>query len=277
MIRFLESAPFCPISYSYEIDNILYKKKTEYQELIVVENSYFGKIMLLDGVVQVTEKDEFFYHEMLTHIAMHAHPNPKRVVVIGGGDGGTVREVLRHSCVEQVYFIEIDIEVINAAREYFPTVACSVDSPKVIIKPMDGALFIKETRDIDVVIVDSTDIVGFAESLFSEEFFGSVKTCLGENGIFVTHTESLHFHKKMVIEMQHRLKGIFPIADLYTMPLTTYPGNWWAFAIASKSVDPRIPVHTCAAGTRYYDCEIHSQSFLTKGFYNKLINNRLDW
>ncbi|MBF0472296.1 MAG: polyamine aminopropyltransferase [Nitrospirae bacterium] len=277
MIRFSESAPFSPISYSYEIDNILYKKKSQYQEIIVVENPYFGKIMLLDNVVQVTERDEFFYHEMLTHIAMHTHPNPKNIVVIGGGDGGTVREVLRHDCVERVYFIEIDKEVINTAKEYFPTIAGAVDDLRVLIKPMDGALFVKEVKDIDVLIVDSTDIIGFAESLFSDEFFRAVKGCLTKNGIFVTHTESLHFHKKMVIEMQHRLKGIFPIVDLYTTPLATYPGNWWAFAIASLSLNPRVYSRPCVSGTRYYDSEIHGQCFLTKGFYDKLINNRLDW
>lgn len=277
MIRFLESAPYCPISYSYVIDNILYKKKTQYQEIVIVENSYFGRIMLLDGVVQITERDEFFYHEMLTHVAMHSHPNPKRVVVIGGGDGGTVREVLRHDSVEVVYFIEIDKDVIDVSREFFPNVACKVDDPRVLIKPMDGALFVKEAQDIDVVIVDSTDIIGFAESLFSDEFFRTVKGCLNKDGIFVTHTESLHFHKKMVIEMQQRLKGVFPIVDLYTMPLATYPGNWWAFAIASLSLNPRDVCRPCVAGTRYYDREIHSQSFLTRGFYERLINNRLDW
>jgi spermidine synthase len=277
MIRFSESAPYSPISYSYEIDKILYKKKTQYQEIIVVENPYFGRIMLLDGVVQVTERDEFFYHEMLTHIAMHAHPNPKNVVVIGGGDGGTVREVLRHQSVERVYFIEIDKEVINAARDFFPNVACCVDDPRVLIKPMDGALFVKEAKDVDLVIVDSTDIIGFAESLFSDNFFNAVKGCLTYNGIFVTHTESLHFHKKMVIEMQHRLKGTFPIVDLYAMPLATYPGNWWAFAIASLLVNPRETFRPCVTGTRYYDTEIHQQCFLTKGFYDRLINNRLDW
>src|SRR5512134_2033943 len=157
MIRFIEKDPYAPIQYTYEVSKILYSGKSKFQEIMVFENPFFGRILVLDGVVQITEKDELFYHEMLTHVVMNSHPDPRRVVVIGGGDGGTVREVLRHKSVEKVYFIEIDEEVINVSRKFFPSVASCVNDKRVDIKCMDGAEFVKSRKsDIDVVIVDST-------------------------------------------------------------------------------------------------------------------------
>ena len=210
MIRFYERDPYAPIQYTYEVENILYNGKSKFQEIMVIRNPHFGKMLILDGVVQITERDEFFYHEMLTHVVLHAHPAPKRVIVIGGGDGGAVREVLKHKTVEKVYFIEIDEEVINVSRKFFPAVACDVDDPRVEIKCMDGAEFIKgRDADIDAVIVDSTDIVGFATSLL-QRVFSAIKNCLTKDGFYVTLSESLHFHKDIVIEVQETMKAVFP-------------------------------------------------------------------
>ncbi len=277
MIKFFEKEPYSPVEYSYEAERILYKGKTKYQDIMVIENNTFGKILILDGIVQLTEKDEFFYHEMLTHIVMHSHHAPKRVAVIGGGDGGTVREVLKHQGVEKLYFVEIDEEVIKIAREFFPSLSSGLDDPRVQIKVMDGAEFIKRTDDLDIIIVDSTDIIGFARTLFTIDFFQSAKKSMNNRGMLVTHTESLHFHKEIVIEMQEMLKKVFPVVDLYTTPIATYPGNWWTFSIGGTDIDPRTINRHCEIKTRYYDSEIHLQSFLTKGFYRKLINRELDW
>lgn len=278
MIRFFEKDPFAPIQYSYEVENILYKGKSKFQEILVVQNPHFGKMLILDGVVQITERDEFFYHEMLTHIVLHAHPAPKKVVVIGGGDGGAVREVLKHKTVEKVYFIEIDEEVINVSRKFFPTVACAVDDPRVEIKCMDGAKFVKgRESDIDAVIVDSTDIVGFATSLFTKEFFTGIKNSLTQNGLYVTLSESLHFHKDIVIEVQETMKGVFPLVDLYAAPIATYAGNWWTFSVGSKGPSPREMRQAYEIQTKYYSDEIHQQAFLPKGMYEKLMQRKLDW
>ncbi|MCE5194948.1 MAG: polyamine aminopropyltransferase [Nitrospiraceae bacterium] len=278
MIKFYEKDPFAPIQYSYEVENILYKGKSKYQEIEVIQNSHFGKMLVLDGVVQITEKDEFFYHEMLTQVALHAHPAPKKVIVIGGGDGGAVREILKHKSVEKVYFIEIDEEVINISKKFFPTVACDIDNPRVEIKCMDGAEFVKGSNaDIDAVIVDSTDIVGFATSLFTKEFFTSIKHCLTENGFYVTLSESLHFHKDVVIEVQETMKSVFPVVDIYTAPLATYAGNWWTFSIASKNLSPREMRQKFSVKTKYYSDEIHQQAFLPKKMYEKLMKRKLDW
>lgn len=278
MITFFEKDPYAPIRYTYEVSNILYNAKSSYQDIMVFENPYFGRILVLDGVVQITEKDEFFYHEMLAHVVMNAHPDPKKVIVIGGGDGGTVREVLKHKSVEKVYFIEIDEEVINVSKKFFPSVSSEIDNPRVEVHTMDGAEFVKgRNADIDIVIVDSTDIVGFAKSLFTTEFFTSIKNCLTQNGMFVTLSESLHFHKDLVAEVQLTMKKVFPVVDLYTAPIATYGGNWWTFSVGSKNLDPKEIRRNDVIHTRYYSGEIHATSFLSRALYAKLLNRELDW
>jgi spermidine synthase len=279
MIKFFEKAPYSPVEYAYDVEEILYIGKSKFQEIKVIKNPYFGRMLILDDVVQLTERDEFFYHEMLTQVVMHAHPHPRKVVVIGGGDGGTVREVLKHKRVEKVYFVEIDEAVIQVSKKYFPGVSSGVEDPRVEIKIMDGAEFMKKRKrpDIDAVIIDSTDIIGFARSLFTNEFFTAVKDCMQDDGMFVTHTESLHFHKDMVIEIQEVLKKVFPVVDLYTAPIATYPGNWWAFAVASKKLSPRELRQKPTVQTKYYSDEIHQHAFLPKGFYKKLLQRKLSW
>jgi len=279
MIKFIEKAPYSPVEYAYDIEEILYIGKSKFQEIKVIKNPYFGKMLILDDVVQLTERDEFFYHEMLTHVVLHAHPHPRKAVVIGGGDGGAVREVLKHKSIEKVYFVEIDEEVIKVSKKYFPSVSSGIDDPRVEIKIMDGAEFMRKRKspDIDAVIIDSTDIIGFARSLFTDDFFTAVKDCIQDEGMFVTHTESLHFHKDMVIEIQEVLKRVFPVVDLYTAPIATYPGNWWAFAVASKKLSPRELRHKPSIKTKYYSDEIHQQAFLPKGMYKKLMQRKLIW
>ena len=278
MIRFFEKDPYAPIQYTYEVTNILHKSKSKFQDIMVFENPYFGKILVLDGVVQITERDEFFYHEMLTHIVMSSHPNPKKVIVIGGGDGGTVREVLKHRSVEKVYFIEIDPDVIKVSKKFFPSVSCGMNDKRVEIKCMDGAEFVKgRNSDIDVVIVDSTDIIGFAKSLFTKKFFTSIKNCLTEDGMFDPLSESLHFHRNIVAEVQKTMKSVFPVVDLYTAPIATYAGNWWTFSVASKKLDPKEIRGKQKVRTKYYNDDIHRTAFLQKDLYKKLIEQNRDW
>ncbi len=278
MIKFIEKDPYAPIQYSYEVSKVLYHKKSKFQDIMVFENPFFGKVLVLDGVVQITERDEFFYHEMLVHIVLNSHPNPKKVVVIGGGDGGTVREVLKHKSVEKVYFIEIDEDVINVSKKFFPSVAGGIRDKRVEIKCMDGAEFVKGRRsDIDAVIVDSTDIVGFAKSLFTKNFFKAINQSLTGNGMFVTLSESLHFHKEMVVEVQKTMKSSFPVVDLYTAPIATYAGNWWSFSVGSKKLDPREIRRKDKIPTKYYSPEIHRSAFLPKDMYARLLSGKLGW
>jgi spermidine synthase len=214
---------------------------------------------------------------MLTNVVMHAHPGPRRVVVIGGGDGGTVREVLKHDTVEKLYFIEIDRQVIEVSKEFFPAVACSVDDSRVEIKNMDGAEFIRGERDIDIVIVDSTDPIGFARTLYAEEFFTTVRNSLAEEGMYVTHSESLLLHSDIVGQVQNSLKEAFPVAELYATPIATYPGNWWTFSVGSMKLDPREIKREIKIETKFYSDEMHVHSFIPKGFYERVLRGELNW
>ncbi len=278
MIKFFEKDPYAPIQYVYDVEKVLYKGKSNFQDIMVIENPFFGKMLILDGVVQITEKDEFFYHEMLVHVLMHSHPNPQNIIIIGGGDGGAVREVLKHESVKKIYFVEIDEEVINISKKFFPEVASGIDDKRVEIKCMDGAEFVRRRDgDIDVIIVDSTDIIGFAKSLFTVEFFKSVKSSLNNEGMFVTLSESLHFHKDIVIDVQESLKLIFPVVDIYTAPLATYAGNWWTFSAASKKLDLRQIRREYKIETRYFNDEIYQQAFLPPQIYENLLKRRLLW
>lgn len=278
MIKFFEKDPYAPIQYVYDVEKVLYKGKSKFQEIMVFENPYFGRILVLDNVVQLTERDEFIYHEMLTHVLLHAHPEPSTVCVIGGGDGGAVREVLKHECVKKLYFVEIDEEVINISKKFFPTVSYAIDDPRVEIKCMDGAEFVKQVENaLDVIIVDSTDIIGFARSLFTVEFFKSVRSALTENGMFVTLSESLIFHKNLVCEVQDSMRLIFPVVDLYTASIATYAGNWWSFSVGSKSLDPRQMRRPLSVKTRIYTAELHKTCFLPKDIYSKLLSRELEW
>jgi len=277
MIKFIENEPFSPIQYTYEVDNILFKGRSSYQEILVLETPDFGKVLVLDNIVQLTQRDEFFYHEMLVHIAMHTHPCPKKIVVIGGGDGGAVREVLKHESVEKVYLAELDKQVIEVSKNLLKFVSQSLDNPKVEIHIGDGSEFIKGVKDIDVVIVDSTDAIGFARSLYSYDFFLHVKKALKDDGLFVTHSESLCFHRDVTIEIQETLKKVFSIVDLYSVPIATYPGNWWTFSIASMKYDPRNPQKAPVTGVRFYDSEVHKWCFLPKTLYQRIMNKELKW
>jgi spermidine synthase len=279
MIKFTEKDLFAPIEYAHKIENILYSKKSKFQDIKVLESPYFGKMLILDDIVQLTERDEFFYHEMIAHVPMYAHPDPKKIVVIGGGDGGTVREVLKHDTVEKIHFIEIDEDVINVSKKFFPTISHQIDNPNVEIRCMDGAEFLTSCPEssFDVIIVDSTDIVGIATSLFTEEFFKSVKRALSKDGFFVTHSETIHFHRNLLLEVQEKMQKVFNIVDLYTVNIATYTGNWWTFSIGSESLSPRETRRPFNVKTRYYDHEVHVNSFLPKSLYKRLLQKELDW
>jgi spermidine synthase len=275
---FHESDPFSPVSYSYKIKNILYSGKSKYQDILVLESADFGKILVLDGVVQLTERDEFFYHEMLAHVALHAHERPESVLIIGGGDGGTLREVLKHESVKSVQLVELDKEVIEIAKRYFPALASGYSDARVLVTEMDGSNFVRQTGDkFDVVLVDSTDPVGSAECLFSEQFFTDIRSVLNEDGMMVIQTESLHFHRRFVMNIQKSLGNLFEIVGLYTAPLATYAGNWWTFSIASKRYEPSRPYREHTINTKYYDDQVHSNAFVTEKLYKRLSTGSDNW
>jgi spermidine synthase len=275
---FSENDPFSPITYLYQVSKTLYRCKSSYQEIMVLDSAYFGKILVLDGVVQLTEKDEFFYHEMLAQVALHSHVNPKTILIIGGGDGGTLREVLKHKQVKKVQLVEIDRQVIEVSKRFFPELTLGFADKRLELIEMDGTSYIKRTkRKYDVVIVDSTDPVGPAEGLFTEQFFKDMRSILNNEGIFVAQTESLHFHRQFVIDAQMKLRRLFKVVGLYCVPIATYAGNWWTFSIASKKYPVEKPNRNQEVITRYYDKQVHKNAFLTDNLYHKLISNTLNW
>lgn len=275
---FLESDPFTPIRYMYRVSGMLYSGKSRYQEILVLESPDFGKMLVLDGVVQLTERDDFFYHEMLAHVILHAHPNPKTVLIVGGGDGGTLREVLKHNSVESVQLVELDRQVIEVSKRFFPGLSGGFSDSRVRVRCMDGTRYVRKASDhFDVVIVDSTDPVGYGKRLFTDRFFADVFSVLTETGMFVIQTESLHFHRDFVADVQNRLSKLFKIVELYCVPLATYSGNWWTFSIASTKYPVDAQKRKQEVITKYYDEEIHRKAFVSRSLHKKLLNGSLDW
>ncbi|RMD47201.1 MAG: polyamine aminopropyltransferase [Aquificota bacterium] len=212
--------------------------KSKYQEILVLDTPEFGKMLILDGLVQTTERDEFIYHEMLVHPAMIAHPNPERVLVIGGGDGGSIREVLKYPSVQEAHLCEIDEEVIITAEKYFPTISNKLRDPKVKIFIEDGNAFLDERKDYyDVIIMDSSDPVGASEVLFSEEFYKKVKKSLRKDGIMVAQTESPFLQENYFKRAISEIRKVFRYHGVYLAYIPTYPSGMWSFTIASDYID----------------------------------------
>jgi len=269
---FQEKDPFSPIRYGYDVEEVICRRRTKHQDLLIFQNTYWGKVLVLDGVVQLTERDEYFYHEMLAHVGLHAHPSPVDVLIIGGGDGGTLREVLKHKVVRRALVVELDIGVVEASQEFLASLSSGFADPRAQVLETDGVDFLARTKEkFDLVVIDSTDPVGPAEALFSRECFAHVFSALKSEGILVAQTESLHFHRDLVRQVQRNLARIFNLVDLYTVPLATYAGNWWTFSIASKAHDPRQALRKCQVPTRYYAEDVHHQAFLPRSLYERLM------
>ncbi len=257
-----------------KIKETLMVEKTPFQDLAVVDTETFGRMLILDNTVQTTIMDEFVYHEMIVHVAMNTHPNPKRVLVIGGGDGGTIREVIKHSSVEKATLVEIDQCVIDAAKKYLPEISIALDDPRVEVICDDGIKHVKESEsEYDVIIVDSTDPVGPAVGLFSAEFYKAVYRALTPDGVFVAQTESPFFNKELISRIWQDVKGIYPVTKFYTASIPTYPSGLWSFTIGSKVFDPETVDHTKfeIIPTRYYNPELHKAVFVLPNFVAALL------
>ena len=275
---FIEHDPFAPIIYTYENTALLHKEASCYQHIEVRQHPYFGRMLILNDVVQLTERDEFFYHEMLVHPVLHAHPNPKHVLVIGGGDGGSVREVLRHKAIESVTLAEIDPRVVAVTKEYFPTLRSGFEDPRTEVVYVDGIKHVETPpKSYDAIIVDSTDPVGPAENLFTASFYKAADKALTDNGMFVTQSESLMFHASFVSEVHSRLNSVFKFADCYAQALATYAGNWWTFSVGSRALNPRVPIRAPRLATRYYSAEVHRKAFLARAILKKLAQGTIEW
>lgn len=255
------------------VKDTIYREKTKYQDLAVVDTAEYGRMLILDGVIMTTEGDEFFYHEMISHVPLNTHPCPKDVLVVGGGDGGTVREVLKHPTVSRVVLAEIDEGVINAARRYLPTLASGFSDPRVEINITDAILYVREhPNEFDVVIIDSTDPVGPGEGLFTRGFYQDVAKALKKDGIMVAQTESPVVNRDLLRKIHSNLDGLFPLIRLYLGIVPTYPTGLWSYTLGSKGPDPVAvpPEKFLALDTKYYTPEVHRAAFVLPPFVQKL-------
>lgn len=259
-----------------KIDRVLLHKKTKYQELHVVEAGPLGRVLLLDGAIQLTTWDEPAYHEMMAHVPLLTHPDPKRVLIIGGGDGGTLREVLKHPGVEQCDLCEIDGEVIQAAREFMPEVASAFEHPKARVQVGDGLAFVKNApTEYDVIMVDSSDPQGPAQGLFGPEFYSDMYRALKPGGMVVSQAESCNFFGPMLKDLFQVMRGLFPLT-LYCLALVpSYLGGTIGFAINSLGPDPMIgphPGHLAELGPmKYYTPALHRGAFALPAHYKEFL------
>ncbi len=260
-------------------DKMLFHEKSEFQDVEVFNNKLFGNVMLLDGLVMVTEKDEFVYHDMIVHVPMCARLDAKKILVIGAGDGGVVRELCKYPGIEHIDMVEIDKMVCDVAREFFPDISKELDNEKVHLKFEDGVKFVKQAPDkeYDIIIIDSTDPISVGEGLFTKEFYTDCFSILKDEGVMVNQSETPFIGEEMVKEVQSKLSSIFPIFEQYYGVVPTYPSSLWLFGFASKKLDPvndmkKEEWNKLGIKTRYYNTELHKASFVLPNFVKKLVS-----
>ena len=272
---FNEIVPGAESAFSLKIKQKLHEEQSEFQHLEIYETETFGNLMVIDGCTMVSTRDNFFYHEMMSHPALYAHPNPKRVWIIGGGDCGTLREVLKHDSVEQAIQIDIDERVTRLAEIYFPELCESNHDPRADLKFIDGIKWVKDAapNSVDIIIIDSTDPVGPALGLFSEAFYRDCFNCLSENGMIVQQSESPLYNMKLIGEMRDAMKasGLEHLQTLF-FPQCLYPSGWWSATIASKTALTGFREGDSANKafeTVYYNIDIHKASLAQPEFFKK--------
>lgn len=269
------------VKFSIRIDRQLYTGQSDYQRIDVFESKEFGRFLTLDGYMMLTERDEFIYHEMITHVPMAVHPSARDVLVIGAGDGGVIRELCRYPEIRRIDMVEIDPLVVEVSRSYLPQTACCLDDKRVNIYYEDGLKFIRTKEDCyDLIIVDSTDPFGPGEGLFTKEFYGNCDKALKADGIMVNQHES-PFYGEDAVACQRAHKRIvesFPISRVYQAHIPTYPSGHWLFGFASKKYHPTDDLQATAWNlrglkTRYYTTRLHQGAFLLPAYVEELLRD----
>ncbi len=265
--------------FSMRFSRQLYSGQSPFQKIDVLETPEYGRVLIIDGLIMLTERDEFIYHEMIVHVPMAVHPKPLRVAVVGGGDGGTVRELVRYPHVEVIDLIEIDQMVVDVCREYLPEVAKGLDDPRVNIHYADGVQFMRDCQNkYDLIIVDSTDPIGPGEGLFTREFYASCYKALADDGIMVNQHEGA-FYKDDARACQRahaRITELFPIAKVYHANIPTYASGYWLFGFAAKQYHPIKDLRedeweTFGLTTRYYTTNLHKGAFALPAYVEQLL------
>ncbi|MDK9701005.1 MAG: polyamine aminopropyltransferase [bacterium] len=251
----------------FAVEERFVDQQSKFQRIELMRTKSHGVMLALDGLVQLTERDEYVYHEMISHVPLLVHPSPKKVLIIGGGDGGTAREVARHPEVEHVDMCEIDGSVVELCTVYFPTTAIGMKDPKVHVTVGDGIDWVRQTPNetYDVVIIDSSDPVGPGVGLFNSAFYSQVKRILRPGGVVVAQGESPLYQAEAVKALRNAMREVFPITATYLASIPTYPSGLWSFAYASETVNPLAVnlerAHEITKGCKYYNTAIHAAAF----------------
>ncbi len=284
-VWFTDKSDTLALSLRYD-GEVLYNKTTVYQQVRVLNTLAYGKLLAINNMIMCTERDEAHYHEMMVHPAMQLHKKVKNVLVIGGGDGGSVRELVKYKSIEKITLVEIDEAVIEASKLHLPALAKDLTHPKVQIIIADGIDFIKKAKpkSFDLVIVDGSDPVGPAEGLFTEDFYKDIKSALSDDGILMTQGESPMFHESTFVALNQSLKSIFGQDKVHTLLFhaTTYPSGMWSLMMATKStLNPKKDINTNDIQAfvktnklRYYNDELHVSSFSLPNFVQDMLKNR---
>ena len=269
------------VKLAIRVDYQVFSAQSEIQRIDVLESKEFGKILVVDGDLMLTEKDEFIYHEMISHVPMAVHPQVERILVIGGGDGGVVRELAKYDTVEQIDVVEADPLLVEVCRKYFPQMACSLNDPRVHIYHEDGLRFIRSKSDAyDLIIIDSPNPFGAGEGLFTKEFYGNCFNALHEEGIMINQHES-PFYKEGAFQCQRMHKRIvesFPISRIYQAHIPSYPSGHWLFGFASKRYHPihdmdGIQWKLRGIQTKYYLPRLHEGVFALPAYVEELVQD----
>ncbi|MBR0278443.1 MAG: polyamine aminopropyltransferase [Synergistaceae bacterium] len=256
---------------SMRVKDVVHREKTPYQELLIADTYEYGRTLILDGAYQLTERDEFTYSEMMSHVPICAHPDPKNVMIIGGGDGAIMREVLKHSCVKKCTLVDIDERVIESSKKYLPFAGCAFDDSRADVKCMDAMKYIRETDErYDVVIIDSTDPVDFAAGLFQSKFYDDVKRVMTDSAMLAELTESPFTDSDLMIQAIREMRKVFPCVKMYWGVVPTYPSGMWTYGLASMRESSFEPLRSVEP-TRYYTNDIHRASFILPPFLEELI------
>lgn len=257
---------------SYRIRDIVYAEQSPFQHVMVLDSYDFGRMLVLDGVVQTTSIDGFIYNEMISHIPLTVHPDPKRVLVIGGGDCGAAREVAKYKNVEQIDLVEIDRLVVEACKKHLPEVSGNLSDPRVRFIFRDGVEFVRNAVDpYDVIIVDSSDPVGPARQLFEYGFYQNLHRALKSDGLMVCQSQSPIFHSGIMLETYKNIRRLFPTTLLYTAVVPTYPGGLWSFTLGSKKYGPPPAIESFDRATRYVNRDILHRCFRLPEFLKEML------
>jgi len=265
------------VALSLLVKTQIHHRKTDYQTIDVLDTAYYGKLLVIDKVVMLTEKDEYIYHELISHVPMQFLTHPEKVLIIGGGDGGTAREVLKYPTVKQVVLVEIDSEVIEVCKEFFPELASSFSDSRMKVVVDDGAEFVKNCRiHFDLIIIDSTDPVGPGEVLFSEKFYQHCTRLLRPSGILTAQTESPfdRRYRGIIRDIYKRLYRVFNNVRMYLGSIPTYPFGLWSFAFCSQEIDPLsspVKYDFLPPGLKYYNPELGKSVFNLPNFVKEII------